>query len=45
MINFQLKAHSIKHLVFGIKLGRDKSLYYETAGFMSCSSGLQPCRT
>jgi hypothetical protein len=43
MINVQVKVNNIKHLEFGTKLGRDKSLCYKAAGFMPCSAGLQPC--
>jgi hypothetical protein len=34
MINVQVKVNNIKHLEFGTKLGRDKSLCYKAAGFM-----------
>jgi hypothetical protein len=38
----KFKVNSIESLEFGTKLGRDKSLGYKAAGFMPCSSGLQP---
>lgn len=42
MINVQVKATSLKHLKFGMKLGRDKSLSYIAAGRMPCSAELTP---
>jgi hypothetical protein len=42
MINVQVKANSLKHLEFGTKRGRDKSLGYKAAGFIPSSAGIHP---